>query len=366
MATAFHHNNEIGGQEKDRIAIDLCDDLIEDIKKAKRRYHFQAVFIQVLVRLIIIFITTTTVLTVFCMGQDDDINFVNEEGQPDIVPTFNIQGKEFCRGPLLVSLDLVGLILPIIAAALQALDKAFRPDAKFANLLLTQHQLTSEKFLFRARIRLYSSIGQTRGGSFENARKTFMNRCNTLYSECVKTEVKEGTLNPNLFSGASCGSWLVGWTKPILRDIGAFLRCKPLNEVEEATQRKLFVPSNWFVKCFKSKKGYQEWQGREMREMLKAYREGEADIGRDEEEQRLRVVKESVAIFNLTEEDGDTLTNIYALEKQTAQKEKYCIISIDEYVKLRLIPMREKFKRSLPIYIFWRNICQGKIKLLNE
>jgi len=367
MATAFHHNNEIGGEEKDMHAIELCDDLIRDIENAKDRYKFQAIAIQVLVRLIIILITTSTVLTVFCMGKDDLISFrvENEDGsgyeeELGEVQTFDIERRGWCKQGILFPLDRVGLILPIIAAALQALDKAFRPDAKFANLLLTQHHLESEKFLFRARIRIYSSFNKSRGHDFENARKTFMKRCNAIYAECVKTEVKEGTLNPHIFSGSTCASWFLGRIIPILKDIIAFSRCKPLNAVVEASQHAFFVPSNWFVKCFKSRERYEDWQGRQMREMLKEYREGEEDEDRDVEEQRLRAVKESVKKFGLTDEDGDTLTNLYALEQQETQKEKYSIISIDEYVTLRLIPTREKFKRSLPIFIFWRNVCQGE------
>jgi hypothetical protein len=359
MACAFHHSNEIGGEKKDAKAIDLCDQLTSDLDSAKTRYKYQAISIQVLVRLIMISITISTIVTVYCLGKDDTIIFNDESGKRDI-NVFDLERKSWCKGPLLFSMDFIGLVLPIIAAALQALEKGFRPDAKFANLLLTQHLIESEKFLFRARIRIYSSLDQTRGRSYENARKTFMKRCNTLYAECVQSEVKEGTLNPNCFS-STFASMVVKKIAAILKDIKAFFKCEPLNEFSEArAKHEFFVPSNWFVKCFKTKQGYQDWQRHHMHEVLQEFRNEEEELSRDVEEQRLRAVKEAVRTFGLDQIDEYTLDSIYAIEQNEIKLNKYCIISLDQYVTLRLIPMREKFRKSLPVFIFWRNVLQGK------
>ena len=350
MATAFHYSNEIGGEEKDRCAIDLCDGLSRDIQHAKSRYKRQAVFIQVLVRFILIFTTASTVATVYCLGQGGDLIFNTLEDKFDcdgnIIHTWDLEGKKFCRVGFLNWADFIGLILPIIAAALQALDKSFRPNAKFANLLLTQRHLESEKFLFRARVGRYSTFDHSRGRTYFNARKIFMERCNAAYSECMKSEVKEGTLHPHFMQHR---------LKACLVHIGRFCKaivtcftCKPSDlAVQNQGHKQNFVmPSNFFVKCFRTKRGYEKWQGTQMRKVLKAYREQEESQNLDIEQQRLRNVERSATLYDLTVMDENTLGEFYAKAYRATQKEKYQIISLDEYVLLRLIPMQEKFKVS--------------------
>ena len=106
------------------------------------------------------------------------------------------------------------------------------------------------------------------------------------------------------------------------------------------------MPSNFFVKCFRTKRGYEKWQGTQMRKVLKAYREQEESQNLDIEQQRLRNVERSATLYDLTVTDENTLGEFYAKAYRATQKEKYQIISLDEYVLLRLIPMQEKFKVS--------------------
>ena len=72
--------------------------------------------------------------------------------------------------------NIMNLLFPILAAALQAMEKAFCFDSKYANLLIARNKLESEKFYFRARIANYSSFDKSPGRKYNNTHKIFMEK----------------------------------------------------------------------------------------------------------------------------------------------------------------------------------------------
>ncbi len=387
MATAFDFNNEIGGEEEDMRAIDLCQNLVDKIEMAEARYKCFGTIIQISIQSIVLSVIITTVWAVRCKNKE-------------------------CDEALLRFLRTTGLALPIIAAALQAIDKAFRFETKYANLLITKNSLESEKFYFRARIGIYSSFDKSQGRKYDNARKIFMERCNNLYAGCMQTEVRDGALYTHIdrFRGKS--------------------RKNP--------KEQDFMPSSWFRKVFWTARKYEKWQGKQMKKTIQAFdgwqrrniddkgekasesqdeeaqqeNEAEADEtaaatnamnqGKVEENEKKRKAIRNLKLLEPLQEilenkknktrkdyDGEDIKRLeehqlhfYGLEEDEINrmkkvykklrkvkeakfyKEHYSIISVDDYVRFRLLPKQKEFQKFLPTCTLARNCLQSELSCL--
>ena len=183
MATAHDFSNELGGRENDRKALTLCEDLIDKAAGAKDRYSAQAFLLRFNARVAVVLSTVLAVANIVCW--DDDST------PPDVCTSFKETFEE-------KAVNAFSIILPIIAAALLSLESTFRPQAKYANLLLAEHKLESEKFKFRARVGVYSSFGKAKSRN-KNARKIFMEECKLIFAECTNAEFKDGVLEAHWF-----------------------------------------------------------------------------------------------------------------------------------------------------------------------
>lgn len=362
MATVFDSDNEIGGDNKDEKAIDECNKLIHQIKLAKIRYMAEAVLIQIAIRVFVLATTISTTLAAACFGTF---------GKDDFYANDNITKDGICTHKRLDLIYYFGLILPITAAALQAIDKTLRPYSKYANLLLTQHQLCSEVYFFRARIAVYSPFDRTRGLNNHDARSTrcrFTDKCASIYGECMKQDFKEGSLKLIWISGVFpyilttvhvIGSWFAS----TLRKFGICLFCNPMkkrpmckDEVGDDDFAAAMIPENWFVKLFTTKQGYGRWQAKHLRKTLRDHKNDSRII--DSSRKYLSLSKDEESQFQIIVDDRKCYHHHQMLERNQTRCQK---ISLAEYARIRLIPAQEEFENRLPLFIFFRNSCQFSI-----
>ena len=362
MATAFNANNEIGGKEKDTDSIKQCDHLIAQLRRAKIRYKYEAIAIQIVIRMCVLLTIVTTTITVGCVGGDKE-GYMNDVKEKD---------KEgFCKKNQLDTIILLSLLLPFTAATVQAIEKTLRPYEKYAILLRTHHRLESEKYKFRARIGIYNSFASD--DPMTIVRSRFTQRCSVdIYEECMDQDFKEGTLKSCCFSS----SW--EWVSPFLSKcciifdcvfstcsaLYSFLRCKPKKSWKIGSQVDNLIPHNWLRRLFTGKETYRRWQTKHYVKKVDAYKE-EKDLESQEnifaynklgfkDDELLEGKKEKFE--EVEEEIANENTKLKDDKKRKDNRKKYKIIAPDTYFELRMIPVQETFETILPRYIFWRNV----------
>ena len=370
MATTHDFSNELGGKKKDQEAIDLCDDLIDKADNAKRRYQAQALVLRLCAQLAVILSTVLAVVSIVCHDYEYDINASSATTTPTSAPSsapnsvpnpvdrFNekicpsFPGDPSRRGSF-------SLALPIFAAALLSIESTFRPRAKYATLLLAQHKLESEKYKFRARVGAYNSFDRSKSRK-KNVRKRFMEECKAVFEECSKSEFKDGVLETK---------WHV------LTQIREYFRCtcfsttlremkrtKPTIELDYSTGKVTILnPMRRFVEKFKKKNedGRTNWEISELMVMEKA-----VEIALDPENPEISTARYD----NFTEEERMRLNRLRDLEHDLDHKyrmksynSKYRVLSIDDYIRERLLPQMKKFREVLPFLTFSRNALMSLV-----
>ena len=340
MSTASDWVSELGGQDKNNEAIDECDKLIEDAHRARKRYYRQAVFFQFAVQVLVLVTTTLTILKVHCKSDQEGTFCKGVAKGDDVITAFVIS-------------------LPIVAAIFQTLIYTFRPKWKSARLILMEKRLESEMFKFRARVGPYNAFHSKKVGSHDSVRKKFIERCQEYYDLCVRSEFKSGTMNIN-------------W-KIYERDVKPYLercRCRIslTSNRDSSSARSDQVLSrpiwpHWFLSEFRTK-----WRENKVEKKINKKEERNRDLeAQNEGGHPIYLTDEEKRLIGILEEEEERQAKIKRKKKEAADhKQKYCILSIDEYKRKRLEPKLNKFKSHLPQVVFWRNILQICIVLFTS
>jgi hypothetical protein len=356
MATAHDFSNELGGRENDRRALNLCEDLIDKAAGAKDRYSAQAFLLRFNARVAVVLSTVLAVANIVCRNE----NSTNES--PPLCESFEgtFGQKEYVNA--------FAIILPILAAALLSLESTFRPRAKYANLLLAEHKLESEKFKFRARVGVYNSFGKAKSRN-KNARKIFMEECKLIFAECTNAEFKDGVLEAHWF---------------ILSRIKKFFRCtrskppRPNNRARaqrRTSEIRLDNSGNIIIK--NPFRRFLENCKRRLKkndnQNLTDWEQKQIELRTEANERELApescYVRTSYSKFN--DDERKTLNRLRDLEDDIRSKRKlavhrvrYRVLSIDDYILERLVPKMQDFKERLPVVTFFRNLLRGTVILL--
>jgi len=340
MSTAHDFRNELGGKKKDQEAIDLCNDLIDKADGAKRCYQqAQAFVLRLNARLAVVLSTVLAVVSIVCPSGED----------LRICPSFSDDTS--IRNFSLVA-------LPIFAAALLSTESTFRPRAKYATLLLAQHKLESEKYKFRARVGAYNSFDRSKSRK-NNVRKRFMEECKAVFEECSKSEFKDGGVLETKWHVLTLirESFRCACFSRTLRKIK---RTKPKIELDYSTGKVTILnPMRRFVENFKHKNENERtnWEDKELWALEK-----EVGTALDPENPEISTARYD----NFTEDERMRLNHLEDLESDLYQnrlvkgyRAKYRILSIDDYIRERLLPEMKKFREELPMLTFCRNALQG-------
>jgi len=329
MATAFDYSTELGGMEKDKEAIDQCHKLSQNARHAKKRYRYQSILITLTIQILVIITTALSVYVVYC------------EGPEDYKICILLPGKRLKLA--------FGILLPICATALQAMETTLRPRKKYANLLLAQKMFESETFKFRARIGIYSAFDHTKAREDNNARKIFMEKCNRIYEECLQTEVQFGTMHTN-------------WA--CLRKIRSCFRVPKTCTVScfRKTVSCLRASKTCIVYILLKPDGRNKWREEKLRQKVEAAvksnfdLEAQADNPDNKPIYRKNISKQEKRLLErLNEAENDRENHLTKMNKEK-EAHKYCILSIDEYVAMRLKPTYKRYTYLLPRLVFFRNI----------
>ena len=334
MSTASDWDPALDGKKRNDRAIDDCTKLIEDAHRARKRYFGQAVFLQLAVQILVFVTTLLTVLKVHCK--------------------FDQEGT-FCMDVIAnqdYSITIAIIILPIFATAFQTFIYSVRPKWKSARLLLLEKILESEMYKFRARVGPYNAYDSKKHGLHDAVRKKFVNHCKKNFDVCIQSEFKSGTMNVN---------WKIyeRYVKPCVERCRSGISFSSIRD--SFSQRSDRLPFNPFLWCFEEK--HKRWRENKLHQLLQKKETRNRDI---------EAQNEGSHPFHVTEQEKRLLDDLKEAEERKAKtkrekkeaadyKNKYCILTIDDYKEMRLEPQFNKFMHYIPRVVFLRNTLQALI-----
>ena len=204
----------------------------------------------------------------------------------------------------------------------------------------------------------YNSFDRSKSRK-NNVRKRFMEECKAVFEECSKSEFKDGgvletkwhvlTLIRESFR-CTCFS----------RTLRKIKRTKPKIELDYSTGKVTILnPMRQFVENFKHKNENERtnWEDKELWALEK-----EVGTALDPENPEISTARYD----NFTEDERMRLNHLEDLESDLYQnrrvkgyRAKYRILSIDDYIRERLLPEMKKVREELPMLTFCRNALQG-------
>ena len=201
----------------------------------------------------------------------------------------------------------------------------------------------------------YNSFDRSKSRK-NNVRKRFMEECKAVFEECSKSEFKDGGVLETKWHVLTLirESFRCACFSRTLRKIK---RTKPKIELDYSTAGKVTIlnPMRRFVEKFKKKNedGRTNWEISELMVMEKA-----VEIALDPENPEISTARYD----NFTEEERMRLNRLRDLEHDLDHKyrmksynSKYRVLSIDDYIRERLLPQMKKFREVLPFLTFSRN-----------
>jgi hypothetical protein len=341
MSTASDWDPALDGKKRNDRAIDDCTKLIDDAHRARKRYLGQAVFLQLAVQILVFVTTLLTVFKVHCKS--------NQEGT-------------FCMDVIAnqdYSITIAIIILPIFATAFQTCIYSFHPKWKSDRLWLMEKMLISEMYKFRARVGSYNVYDSTcrKNGSHDDVRKKFVNHCQKYFDDCIQSEFSSGTMNAN-------GKIYERYVKPCVERCRSGISFSSIRD--SFSRRSDRLPFNPFLWCFEEK--HKRWRENKLHQLLQKKETRNRDI---------EAQNEGSHPFHVTEQEKRLLDDLKEAEERKAKtkrekkeaadyKNKYCILTIDDYKEMRLEPQFNKFKHYIPRVVFRRNTLQAFIILFTS
>ena len=350
MSTASDWDSELNGKTMNKQAIEECDKLIEEARRAGVRYRLQAVFFQFAVQLLVLVTTTLTVFKIHCEGNGSSSDFCKGLS---LANEFANEAVGINKGNDLMTIAII--VLPIFATAFQTFIYSFRPKRKSARLLLMEKMLVSEKYKFRARVGFYNAYESKKRGSHDEVRKKFVKECQNYFDDCIQSEFRSGTMHKQ---------WKIyeRFVKPRLERCRCRISFSPIRRCFSGR-----VPFHPFLFCFKEK--HKRWRENKLHKLLQEKETRNRDIEAQNEggDHPFHLTDEEKILLDDLKEVEERKAKIKREKKEAADdKNKYCVLSIDDYKKERLVPQFNKFKSHLPLVVFWRNTFQVFIILFTS
>jgi hypothetical protein len=350
MSTASDWESELNVKTMNKQAIEECDKLIEEAHRAGVRYRFQAVFFQFAVQLLVLVTTTLAVFKIHCEGNGSSSDFCKGLS---LANEFANEAVGINKGNDLMTIAII--VLPIFATAFQTFIYSFRPKRKSARLLLMEKMLVSEKYKFRARVGFYNAYESKKRGSHDEVRKKFVKACQNYFDDCIQSEFRSGTMHKQ---------WKIyeRFVKPRLERCRCRISFSPIRRCFSGR-----VPFHPFLFCFKEK--HKRWRENKLHKLLQEKETRNRDIEAQNEggDHPFHVTEQEKRLLGDLKEAEERKAKTKREKKEAADyKNKYCVLSIDDYKKKRLVPQFNKFKSHLPLVVFWRNTFQVFIILFTS